>query len=239
MSQVKSIENKIKKVSPGKVFSAQTINAEGISSIRTILSRLEERGDIKRLQGVQGLYYIPENGLLGPCNPSRGSIINALLTGKKKGYITGLSLYNKLGLTTQVPGGIAIASDRAPRKVKIGNLNVEYRKSKAPITKKNIKLLQYLDVLTDIKLIPDASPSDTVSFMNKKIGQLEQKELQEIVKLSEFYPKRVQALLGAILEYNKFTEFSSRFKKVLSTGSVFNINVSDEALPTKQTWNIK
>lgn len=84
-----------------------------------------------------------------------------------------------------------------------------------------------------------ASPSDIINFMNRKISQLEQKELQEIVKLVEFYPKRVQALLGSILEYNKFMGHSLRLRKVLSAGSVFNINASDEALPTKQNWNIK
>ena len=240
MSLAKSIEKKIKQIPPGQIFSAKTINAETAPSIRTIFSRLEDRGDIKRLQGTQGLYYIPIEGLLGGTRkPSRGSIIKALLNGKQRGYRTGLSLYNQIGLTTQVPGNVTIASNRAPRKVKIGNLNVEYRKAKAPVTKTNTQLLQYLDILSDIKLSPDTTPSMIVASMNKKIDSLEPRKLKEIVKLSRYYPKRVQALLGAILEYNNYTDLSSRLKKVLTSGSIFNIKVSSTVLPTKKNWNIK
>lgn len=239
VSLARNIEKKINRIPPGQVFSARTINAEEAPCVRTIFSRLEDKGSIKRLEGAQGLYYVPTEGILGPRKPSRGSIIKALLTDKKSGYRTGLSLYNLLGLTTQVPGNVTIASNRAPRKVKVGNLDVEYRKARAPVTKSNTKLLQYLDVLQDIKLIPDTNPSEVVSSMNKRIGKLEPKELQAMLKLSRYYSKRVQALLGAILENNGNSDLSAKLKDVLKTGSVFNIKFNDSALPTKNNWNIK
>lgn len=239
MNYTESVRRKISKLPPGEVFSVDTIKLSPSPTTRKILSRFEKQGKIQRLEGGAGLYYIPKEGVLGPVRPPRGKIINAILNGKKKGYRTGLPLYNALGLTTQVPGNIEIASEMYPKKCRIGKLDITFKKARAPITKKNIPLLQYLDVLLDIKTIPDTSPSEVIKTLKGKIRKLSKNDIKTIVKLANYYPSRVQALLGAILDDEDLSEYSKPLRQVLISGSVYKIGIKPNSLSTKDQWRIQ
>ena len=88
-----------------------------------------------------------------------------LLEEKNKivGYMTGLSIYNKLGLTTQVSNTIQIGTniERKPRKR--GKYNIRFLRQKNTITKKNTYMLQVLDAVRFIKRIPDADINESCS----------------------------------------------------------------------------
>ena len=130
---------------PGEVFSLK--GKLGAATTRKALSRLEEAGQVARISGVQGLYYVPKKGALGTIKPKRGDLIRALIGRDASAYRSGLALYNSWGLTTQVPGEVTIVSERWPRRAKVGGLNVEYRRARAPITESNIPILQVLPAL--------------------------------------------------------------------------------------------
>lgn len=70
-------------------------------------------------------------------------------------YITGGALYNRLGLTTQIPRNIKIASRDKRIETSIGSMKVTSVKSYAEINEGNYQILQVLDALKDFKRISD------------------------------------------------------------------------------------
>lgn len=239
MNKTQVVQSKITKLPPGEVFSSKSLNLERSATTRKILSRLEEKGVIQPVIGRQGFYFIPKKGIFGTIKPPRGAIIKALLDGENKGYRSGLFLYNKLGLTTQVPGKITIVCNMYPRTTFVEGLEVQYKRARAPITDENIPLLQCLDILMDIKTIPDTTPSRVLEQMAEKIKTLKKVDLKRMIKLSENYPKRVQALLGAIVENLFDADISKPLKKVTLSGSIYKVGVDRKILPNKSRWNIE
>lgn len=69
--------------------------------------------------------------------------------GNIKGYITGANLFNKVGLTTQVPNIIDIVTNECKNNNKYTNknLNVTIRKPKIKINNENYKYLQLIDLI--------------------------------------------------------------------------------------------
>lgn len=221
---------------PGEVFSLK--GRLSAPAARKALSRLEEAGKVARISGAQGLYYVPKKGALGIIKPKRGDLIKALIGPEASAYRSGISLYNSWGLTTQVPGEVTIVSERWPRRAKVGSLNVEYRRARAPITESNIPLLQLLDALSDIKDIPDATPSEVVSNLKPRIKAWSKEQVKLAMKLVRKYPPGVRALLGALLEEVYGAKTAKPIRLMQNAGSVYQIGVTENALPLKEKWNI-
>ena len=238
MSLASSIEQKISQLLPGEVFSSSQLKLTSTTGARQAISRLEKKGIIQRLDGIQSLYYIPKKGILGNIKPTRGQIVEAIINRQKKGYRTGLSLYNMMGLTTQVPGSVTIATEATPQSTTVAGLDVKFVKAKGPITKKSIPLLQILDVINDIKDIPDTTPDMVFTKIIKTIKNLEEKPMKLLTTLALKYPKRVQALVGATFEFIKEDELATKLRKNLNLGSAYNIGISEALLPNKSNWNI-
>ena len=68
-----------------------------------------------------------------------------------KGYITGAKLFNKIGLTTQVPNITHIMTNECKNKNEYKNkyLNVVIRKQKIKINNENYKYLQLIDIINN------------------------------------------------------------------------------------------
>ena len=124
-------------------------------AVALCLSRLKKEGELERLE--KGKYYIPKKTKFGTLGPSESSIIQGLLKGDEGSYISGVTAYNKLGLTTQVANEITIVGSKYNRKAIVGKIKVKYIKGKAPVNKQNILLLQILDAVNDVKkiIMPD------------------------------------------------------------------------------------
>lgn len=121
------------------------------NNIKEILNRLNKKNIIKT--AYKGIYYIPKANIFGEVPLSNNKIIQyKYLTDKSgnvKGYITGASLFNKLGLTTQVPNMIDIATNECKNSNKYvnKNLNVIIRKPKIEVNNENYKYLQLIDLI--------------------------------------------------------------------------------------------
>jgi hypothetical protein len=133
-------------------------NKDQISkNINVILNRLEEKNVIKRYQTengeLKGIYYKPQITKFGETTLDRYKVISYkyLQTEDKKikGYIYGAKLYNILGLTTQVPNVINIATnDCTNNNIYMDKkLNVIIKKPKIKIDNENCKYLQLLDII--------------------------------------------------------------------------------------------
>lgn len=121
------------------------------NNLRIILKRLNENNTIKT--AYRGIYYIPKSNMFGEIPLSNLKIIqykylNDTL-GNVKGYITGSTLYNKLGLTTQVPNIIEIVTNECKNNNKYYNynLNAMIRKPKIEINNENHLYLQVIDII--------------------------------------------------------------------------------------------
>lgn len=119
--------------------------------------------DNKLSQFIKGIYYKPIKGKFG----NKLLDINKVIEKKyicdnngTKGYFVGAYLFNKLGLTTQVPKDILIVTNECPNANEYNNkkLGVTIRRPKTPINEDNYKYLQLFDILMnkdDIKIEAD------------------------------------------------------------------------------------
>ena len=119
--------------------------------VRQEMKRLTDEGKLGRL--YNGVYYIPYKTILG----TDGKVSIDQFIEKKYlsvgGFMTGLSLVNKYGFTTQNPSIYEICSNEATtkqRKLDIDGNNLIIYKPLVPITKDNIKELEFLSLMSII-----------------------------------------------------------------------------------------
>lgn len=215
------------------------IEANDFFSAAKALERLQKNGTIKKIS--KGVFYIPRKTIFGELGPDSNGILERYLfeDGKRVAYETGFSLYNRLGLTTQMAFKIKIATKKNPIKINQGTLQVSSVKSYVDITEKNYQLLGFLDALKDIKKIPDCSVIQAVKRMSFLIKDLTPKEKNEIIQYALFYPARVRALLGAILENLNLKMDLDKLKSSLNPLTKVNLSIKETELPTIKNWNIE
>jgi len=141
------------------------------------LNRMVAAGKIAKLS--KGKYYKPENTPFGNLQPDQLQIVKDLLeeNGKTIGYLTGYSIYNSLGLTTQLSNTIQIGKNVVRPAFKRGQYTISFIKQNNIITKENIPLLQILDAIRYIKKIPDT----TISKSTKRLSVI--LKIFQIVKI--------------------------------------------------------
>ncbi len=121
------------------------------NNIKEILNRLNKENVIKT--AYKGIYYIPKFNIFGEMPLANSKIIQRkyLIDSLEsvKGYVTGAALFNKVGLTTQVPNVIDIVTNECKNNNKYTNkyLNVTIRKPKVTVNTENYKYLQLIDLI--------------------------------------------------------------------------------------------
>ena len=238
MSVVEKITEKIMKMPEGNTFKYQELDIDRneYTAATKAIERMIKKGVIKRAS--TGLFYKPQKTVFGFLTPNEQDLLKPyLFEGKKRiAYITGMALYNRLGLTTQVPRNIKIASRDKRIEVNIGNMKVRSVKSYADIDDKNYQMLEILDALKDFKTIPDIDKAGAVKNLTKRIGEIE--DQKTLLKLVLKYPPRVRASAGALLEWAEKTEGLDIIKNSLNPLSTFEIGLNTQQLPTIGNWNI-
>ena len=106
----------------------------------------------KLTQFIKGIYYKPLNGTFGNKLLNINKVINKKYVQDSngyKGYFSGAYLFNKIGLTTQIPKEILIVTNECPNSNDYNNKNlgVIIRKPKIEINEENYKYLQLFDIL--------------------------------------------------------------------------------------------
>lgn len=203
------------------------------------LNRMADSGKIAKLS--KGKYYKPEKTAFGELQPNQYQVVKDLMEedGKVVGYLTGYSIYNELGLTTQVSNTIQIGKNVVRPKLKRGKYTIRFVRQKNTITKENIPLLQILDSIRYIKKIPDTTIEKSTKRLKNIIDELSNEDKQSMVRLAKKYPPSTRALLGAILEELGDSAYTEKLRSSLNPITTYNLPSVSEVLSTAENWNIK
>ena len=189
---------------------------------------------------IHGVFYKPKQSVFGELRPSETEIIKPYLfdQGKRNAYITGTALYNNLGLTTQVPKTVKIASRSKRIYISSGSIKAKPVKSYVDVTEENYYLLEILDVLKDFTKIPDLDKKGGILFLQNKLRSLTDKEINRLINFALQYPPRVRAFLGALLTDITGLENNS-LKQSVNPLTTYDFGINKELLETAPNWNIK
>ena len=235
------IKNIIAKFPLGFVFTTSNFSAaiESPKQVNKILNNRVKEGIIRKLSKVR--FYKPQISKFGELPLDTYQVVKDLIEkdGKLIGYLTGYAAFNDLGLTTQVPATLQIGTRKEKKAIVRGIYRIRFVKQENTITKENILLLRLLDCLRFFKEIPDTMPDTACHRLLVLFQQLSPEQIVTTKRLALKYNPAAIALLGAILEKLNPEENTAILFKKLNTTTVYNLNISQEALPTQKKWNIR
>lgn len=242
MALATQIRKIIKALPEGKTFGYDDLGIakEDYSTAAKALERLQKKALIKKVS--KGVFYKPEQTVFGELKPDYSEQLRHYLfeNGKRVAYETGTSLYNRLGLTTQMAFRIKIASRGKRITINRGSLKADAVKSYAEVTDSNYETLGLLDAFKDIKRIPDCSVAQAVRRVIAIVKGLNEKQTQTLLKYALVYPPRVRALVGAVLENTKENVKNlEKLKESLNPLTTFKLGLKETNLPTKHNWYIE
>lgn len=235
------IVSKINRMPASYVFTyTDFINkVNGKEAVIKTLNRMAASGKIRKL--AKGKFYKSKTSIFGDLPPNQYQVVKDLLEdkGKRTGYITGYSIYNRLALTTQISNTIIIGKNETRPSLKREQYKIAFIKQKNPITKENIPLLQILDAIRFIKKIPDTNNATACKRFLSIIKDLKKKDKIMMIRLAQKYPPATRALLGALLEEIGSGSLNKPLKQSLNPITVYKLSGVPEVLPTAQKWNIR
>jgi hypothetical protein len=201
------------------------------------LNRMVASGKIAKLS--KGKYYKPETTPFGNLQPDQSQVVKDLLeeNGKTIGYLTGYSIYNSLGLTTQLSNTIQIGKNVVRPAFKRGQYTISFIKQNNIITKENIPLLQILDAIRYIKKIPDATISKSSKRLSVILKNLSDSEKSTLVRLALKYPPSTRALLGTLLDSIQADGISKLLYNSLNPITKYKLPGLKIVFPEADKWN--
>lgn len=156
------------------------------------LKILCEEGKLMRYE--KGVYYIPTDTVFGKSllNPRKVIEKKYIKNGDEVvGYYSGLTFQNKLKLSTQMPNVIEIYTNNETsnvRDVMVGKQKVLLRKARTVISKDNVAVLSFLEMMNDI--IPRSLDEDK---KNRIIDYISDNGItkKDIITFSAVFPDKV------------------------------------------------
>lgn len=125
------------------------------TNVRQQIKKLTDTGKVKRFDNE--IYFLPKKTIFksgSQLAPEKVLECKYLRDKDERcGYVSGLMFFNQMGLTTQVPMMYEVVSNKATndyRETSLAKSRVIVRKPKVPVTEKNYKALQFLDMLKDV-----------------------------------------------------------------------------------------
>lgn len=132
------------------------------TNVRQQIKKLTDTGKVKRFDN--GIYFLPKKTIFksgSQLAPEKVLECKYLRDKDERcGYVSGLMFFNQMGLTTQVPMMYEVVSNKATndyRETSLAKSRVIVRKPKVPVTEKNYKDLQFLDILKDVDVYSEVT----------------------------------------------------------------------------------
>ena len=234
MLQSKAIEQVVNSFRTDYVFTYRDLGFPPEYSANVIrkLNRMADTGVIQRLS--KGRFYKPKQTMFGNLKPSQQEVVKDLLEkdGKIIGYLTGVSVFGQLGLTTQISNIIEIGVKGKKNNTRRGMYSIRFVQQVNQISKKNIPMLQLLDSIKSIKRIPDSTPDSSYNRIREIMKSLDEKSIDLMVKLAMKYNPMTRAIVGAIIE-NLFGEERARIlRDTLNPITVYKVGLTKKVVST-------
>ena len=219
-----------------KIWSYSDFQDLPFIRVAKAFSTLSQKGILKRAE--KGFYYRPKMTILGEAPPDFLNILNLKLKKKNSFYcISGLSGYNSIGLTTQVPFVTTIACDVKITSQHDTNNKFRFIYRKKPHSGTALERI-ILDAIIDIDIIPDTTPSKTIKKIKDLIMQ-RKISIDDLAISALSETARVRAIIGALgQELTMKPELMQSLKKSLNPSTSYFINILD-VLKYSKEWNIK
>jgi hypothetical protein len=206
-------------------------------ALSRVLGRMVKDEEIQR--AYAGRFYRPRvSDRFGPLGLLGCELLREALD---VGYPAGSWAHNKLGLSTQVPIVLTIATPSWTHERRFGYQRVRYIRStikEIPKAQAARLALMILDALKEIRHVSDSSPNHVVNqlfLLFKRHVTIE--HLGYLLKYGLQYPPQVRALLGAIFEIEKHRHLSEMLRKTLNPRTEYFVGV-DKALPNARAWHL-
>lgn len=238
-SIMQRVRRQVEAFAPGELLTYADLVTEPaeFGAVAAALSRLSRQGLLVRF--AKGQYYRPQTSRFGPLQPSEGAVLRTLTAadGKPLAYRAGVSLYNQLGLTTQVPAETTLTTPR-PRRTPPRRVGFVVRP--VPERASDVPLLQWLEVLRDLRRIPDTSPDEVLARVQREITRLSPAARRRLTELAAAQgPPRARAVLGALLEQLTDSKGAVTLRATLNPLTTYRLGLSAGALPNRTAWNIQ
>lgn len=110
----------------------------------------------------------------------------------------------------------------------------------APEQASDVPLLQWLEVLRDLRRIPDARPDIVLARLQRHVKSLAPAARCRLVELATSQaPPRARAVLGALLELQGDKQGGVSLRATLNPLTTYRLGLSTAALPNALQWNIR
>ena len=191
------IDYLLKKYGTNKPIITEELSIPEISydNLRKQLSRYNSQGILEKYS--QGVYYIPKETILGRSTLSIDDVINRkYITNDNEiyGFYSGLSFYNKLGISTQVPFVYEIVTNKEKsrvREITLKNQKIVLRKPYVKINKNNYLENQFLEFINNANY---NDLSDNIDVLKKYIKDNNLNK-NVILDLITYYPSKTSKKL--------------------------------------------
>lgn len=160
------------------------------------LNRLCVDGQLIRYE--KGVYYIPKETALGvvPLNPRKVIEKKYISDGQSTmGYYSGLTFFNQLGLSTQMPNVLELYTNQETSKVRealVGSQKVLLRRARTEINSQNAGVLSFLELMNTVP------PGYLDDERRKKVSQyIRQKGIsrKDITEYAPVFPDKAMRTL--------------------------------------------
>lgn len=218
MKQSQIVEKAIQEYQPNELLFASKLFNEKLegqaseSAYYKTLERMCKAG--KLVKAAKGTYYLPKESPFGVVPLSEREIISAF-TKDESGTVIGYSLYNYLGITTQIAKVTEVLSSSLDSQTKtIRNIVVRY--SPLQYSKPVEQMVQSLDVLQNLERVQDINYHALVFYTKSIAENYEQSVFDEVIAKQKF-SKATIAFLQSILSYYGKENHLSKYLSSLST----------------------
>ena len=153
------------------------------------LKKLVDTGALKRFD--VGIYYLPKKMPWGDSFPDSYKVVEKRFlsdANKTYGYVSGLTLLNRSGLTTQMPNMVELVTNNETTRVrdlKVGGVKVRARRARTVITNENVNTLQFLDLMNAMSV---KTLGEDEKFMLNRFVRDSGVTLNSVTKYASLYP---------------------------------------------------
>lgn len=230
------VKFKVDRLKRGYIFTYSDLGLEVEKKEAVIksLNRMVMAGMLRKIS--KGRYFKPEMSPFGELKPDQKQVVKDILD--ENGYLTGISVFSDLGLTTQIGNTIQIGKNDWRPTLKRERYTIKILRQKNVINKENIPLLQVLDSIRLIKTIPDTDLKSVSLRLISIIRNLTATEARSMIRLADKYPASTRALLGLYLEEAGNGELAQILQRSINPISRYKYPEIASAFPNSINWNI-